>query len=339
MMMPLPLDLIVNAAVPPHKQGTPGIFKETQTRLEWAWGLEYGTLEDHLYSYSDPALEAVLKDDKYVLAFHPNVTSRMFAHSDTKWDIKRPFVQELYHGAASFDYVVLHVNPAAAIPPWVLVSAVPPHLTVCTSAAKLQKHGWNVAPTTKRRHLEALFYLPITFTPSDAIPIPKPFALFQLEYVYSAWKRTFVPPNFCAGLPVPVAPVVKEEKDWEWKTMKFSSSCDTPPGRIEDNPSVYDLMEEDMSNDSYISGADNPEDYAKASLARDGYLSNGRWLKGMKRWVQSLAHGPTGDDMMVDDNDAILQGYSKEQACAVASLDLGKPDYLSRRPQRNYSVI
>ncbi|KAF7348582.1 hypothetical protein MVEN_01375800 [Mycena venus] len=74
-----------------------------------------------------------------------------------------------------------------------------------------------------------------------------------------------------------------------------------------------------ISDDSHISGVEgNPEEFAKASMARGDYAVNRKWLRGIARWVgeTSLANV---DERLV--NDGQIENDSGKFPPIVTGLD------------------
>ncbi|KAJ7063715.1 hypothetical protein C8F01DRAFT_1134066 [Mycena amicta] len=272
--MPLSLELIVNATIPFHKLRQENIHVKSQFRLEWAWGLPAGSLESYLNSFTDPAVEALLKDDKSVLAVHPSLLSALSRQKpDSRGARKLNHIDELYNGQRSFDYVVLHADETPTISPWVISSPIPPHLTMGRSHMKLFLNDLDSYPV---EWLDALFKLPTTFSSSDATPRPNALTLMDLYYLYKDWICAFAPPSFIAGLPHPELSEETEESSESEESMYTDESAatyETPPRRLlphemARDPNARDDEDDDdggITDDSHISGADCPEAYSKAS--------------------------------------------------------------------------
>ncbi|KAF7323421.1 hypothetical protein HMN09_00123000 [Mycena chlorophos] len=128
--MPLSLDLVIT--IPLRARHDPQIYSLAPRKLEWAWGLPSGSLESHIQSFDDPLVESLLADDKSVLAICPDL-SRAFTRKQDPYlqEDQLNDIHELYGGQKTFQYVVLHADPACTdIPLYVVSSTIPPHLTV-----------------------------------------------------------------------------------------------------------------------------------------------------------------------------------------------------------------
>jgi hypothetical protein len=70
----------------------------------------------------------------------------------------------------------------------------------------------------------------------------------------------------------------------------------------------------------------DPDEFAKASMAQGDYEVDRSWLKGITTWAEGrLSMGYEA----VLSNEGQINKDPREQPC-VTSLDLGKPDYLSK---------
>jgi len=102
------------------------------------------------------------------------------------------------------------------------------------------------------------------------------------------------------------------------------------PSEIEQD---FDYGNDDdaISCDSHITGVEDPDDFAKASIERGDYEEDQAWLKGMASWAEGAkdardAQSLLNDDQIVDD--------PRERPRIARTLDLDKPDYLSRHGNR-----
>ncbi|KAJ7700816.1 hypothetical protein B0H17DRAFT_1046721 [Mycena rosella] len=339
--------LVVNAAIKKIQANTPGIFEDIRSKLEWAWGLQYGSLNDHLRGFADPSFADILMNDGLIVIPHQAILCKIFTMCfHAKLSAPRPHIQSLYEGTAPFEYLLLPVDASAATPPQVVVSEVPPHLTICSTIAKIHKRGV-YAP----RDLGALAKCLARLIQDSAI-VDTRFSFGSstfnyMRFLYDAWSAGYVPPSFL-GLAGPdemdlADMIVQEESDskntmgWEVTTVSTETSARRLlPHELEQEPAAVQRLrqmrrseEEDdaLSYDSHISGVEEPEEYAKASIARGDHKTSRRWLKGMESWRQS-ASCVVDDQMLL--NDGQIEVDSKEGARVATSLDLSKPDYLSK---------
>ncbi|KAJ7436191.1 hypothetical protein B0H11DRAFT_2295014 [Mycena galericulata] len=348
--MSIPTTFLVNAAIQEYDKDTPGISDETRCRLEWAWGLRYGGLDEHLRGYSDSAFTETLIDENLVLVPNPETIRKFLCETlNAALTLAKPhtMILELYEGSKYFEYLVFPVGHSSNTPPRILVSDVPPHLTVGPSVAKMLRCS-EYNPSTFATLRDSLVVLIGRSPPSGASFTLRTDDFTNLKYIYDSWSSCLVPPRFL-GLEDPDETVLEElmrradesPVDAESSTMESEldsvSTYEEPcrrllPHELEDNhfvkirqsPSVED---DGISFDSHITGVDDPNEYAKASVERGDYKMNRRWLKGMTKWVQT-ASGVVDDKMLL--NDGQIEEDCSEQPRVATSLDLDKPDYLAR---------
>ncbi|KAJ7778778.1 hypothetical protein DFH07DRAFT_539809 [Mycena maculata] len=340
--MAIPANTIIEAASRAYRADSPIIIDEICHRLEWVWGLEYGVLEEYLSKFSDPQLVNILMDDDLILLAHPDLIRKIFLAKITGTSSKpRIMIQELYQGCQTFEYLVLPVNPASGVPPRLLSSSIPPHLTICSSVGKILKR-WGYGYTDYDTLRDSFINLVKTSPPAGSTFILNVDNFINLRYLHKAWSICPVSSRF---LGLGDSDEEKESgedaasstMEWEIETL---SNSDEPQRRLlphgfEKDPvlkirpvQVVDDDDDAISQDSYITGED-PEEYAKASLVRGDY--DRTWLKGMERWVQS-ASVVVDDQMLLDDGQ--IEEDSREQPRVATSLDLNRPDYLSRHQAR-----
>ncbi|KAJ7778776.1 hypothetical protein DFH07DRAFT_795971 [Mycena maculata] len=338
--MSIPANTIIEAASRAYRRDSPVIIDEICHRLEWVWGLEYGMLEGYLSKFFDPQLVNILIDDDLILLAHPDLIRKIFLAKITGTSAKpRIMIQELYQGCQSFEYLVLPVDPASGVPPRVLSSSVPPHLTICSSVGKILKR-WGYGHTDFATLRGSFIDLVKMSPPAGSTFIPNVDNFINLRYLHEAWSTCPVSSRFL-GLEDSDE---EEENDgdaasstmeWEIETLDDEPQRRLLPHEFKKDPVLkirpVQVVDDDdaISHDSYITGVEDPEEYAKVSLARGNYDCT--WLKGMEQWVQ-------GASVVVDDqmllNDGQIEEDSREQPRVATSLDLDRPDYLSRHPAR-----
>ncbi|KAJ7919366.1 hypothetical protein B0H13DRAFT_1868675 [Mycena leptocephala] len=190
-----------------------------------------------------------------------------------------------------------------------------------------------------------------------------PLSIWELDlmkFTHRTWSWIeYVPPSFVSDASDETLVEVEEEegpipkqkmsgsKDIDWagrssrhepKRRLLSSELQQPnppiaPVRM--FPSVAGDDDEDddedvaISVDSHISGVeDDPEEFAKASMARGDYEVDRKWLKGVKRWTVGTSGADADEALLIGPQ---IKEDLREQPRVVTSLDLEKPDYLSRR--------
>ncbi|KAJ7778772.1 hypothetical protein DFH07DRAFT_795956 [Mycena maculata] len=335
--MAVATDTLINAASRAYSPNSPIIVEEIRHRLEWAWGLEYGSLDQHLADFVDPHLVEISTDDTLVLIAPSDLLKELFlvtADLPSSSSKSRVFIQDLYQGHESFEYLVLPVDPASQVLPRVVFSPIPPHLTICSSVGKILKRwGYNRVEFNAIR--DSFITLVKTSPPTGATFTPDIDTFIRLRYVHQSWSTCYVPPRFL-GLEGPDESdedAASSTMEWEIDTIE-----DEPQRRLLPHESQRDPVlkigplphdDDDASQENYITGVEDPEEYAKVSLARGDY--DRTWLKGVEQWVQ-------GASVVVDDqmllNDGQIEEDSREQPRVATSLDLDRPDYLSRRQAR-----
>ncbi|KAJ7778771.1 hypothetical protein DFH07DRAFT_795953 [Mycena maculata] len=317
--MAIPPNTIIEAASRAYRPDSPIIIDEICHRLEWVWGLEYGVLEEYLSKFFDPQLVNILIDDDLILLAHPDLIRKTLLagnpHSSSK---PRTVIQD------SFEYMVLPVDPTSRAPARVLSSSIPPHLTICSSVGKILKR-WGYSQVEFDAVRDSFIELVKTSPPAGSTFIPNDGAFINLQYLHETWSTCSVSSRFL-GLEDSDE---KEESDedtasstMEWEIER---SDDEPqrrllPHEFEKDPvlkirpvQVVDDDDEALSQDSYITGIEDPEEYVKTSFVRGDY--DRTWLKAMERWML---------------NDGQIEEDSREQPRVATSLDLDKPNYLSR---------
>ncbi|KAJ7778779.1 hypothetical protein DFH07DRAFT_795985 [Mycena maculata] len=334
--MAVPADTIIDAASRAYKVERP---EDVRHRLEWAWGLEYGTLDQHLADFVDPHLVAILMDEMFILIPPSELLREIFLATSglpTSSSKPRIIIQDLYQGRKSFEYLVLPISPTSEASPRVLFSSIPPHLTICSSASKILKH-WEYNFDAGR---DSFINLLKTSPPPGTTFLPDVGTFINIQYVHDSWSSCYVPPRFL-GLE---GPDEEEESDedaasstmeWEIDTIEDEPQRRLLPHEFQRDPvlKIEPLPhdDDDASQDSYITGVEDPEQYVKASLARGDHEPSRTWLKGMEQWVQ-------GASVVVDDqmllNDGQIEEDPREQPRVAMSLDLDRPDYLSRQQTR-----
>jgi hypothetical protein len=88
-------------------------------------------------------------------------------------------------------------------------------------------------------------------------------------------------------------------------------------------PSENGDEDDAISSDSH-SGVEDSEEFSEANVDHE----MDTWLK---YWAEETAEADTGEPLL---NDAQIEEDPKEQPRVAASLDLTKPDYLSRHKRR-----
>ncbi|KAJ7152260.1 hypothetical protein C8R43DRAFT_1003924 [Mycena crocata] len=342
-------DFIIAAATPNRMANTAGVSEKLRARLEWTWGLECNSLSRCLLDV-DPQLARVLMNDEFILIPHASFVDR--AHIRT-WGLdhyaRRPPIEKLYRGIQSFVYLILPINPSSPAAVQKLVSETPPHLALLTTAAKLIKRWGELPDPDLDVVLGSLSESAQAASSPDFFPGPRYFR--TLFSIYLRWSEIeFVPPGFLDGTLVAGSQdsesTITSSTESSTETTSdvgSSASCYHEPHRrllpaeLDDDPRIVGIQtfpsadEDAISCDSHITGVEDPEEYARASKARGDYAPSRKWLKGMKSWVEGTS-GVSDEQVLVNDDQ--IEEDSEEQPRIAATLDLDKPDYLSRRKAR-----
>ncbi|KAJ7491086.1 hypothetical protein FB451DRAFT_1552620 [Mycena latifolia] len=332
--MSILLNTIIDAATRGWNVKNPASCNEIRSQLEWSWGLGYETLDAHVNQFSDSHLEDIVMDDTLILLAHPDIVHKFCVLiSSLPFNSRgsRQIVQELYGDSKSFEYLVLPVDPSSKTTPRLLISSVPPHLTISTSADKLLKR-WGYSRSDFMAAGASLIALVETSPPTGATFSLNRNIFVDLKYIHERWASCYVSPTFL-GLERSDDGESDSTMEWEVQTMAYP---DEPcrrmlPHEFEQEPVVkirqppVDDDDDAISQDSHITGADNPEAYAKASMERADEADRS-WLKGIESWAES-AEGV--DDALLL-NDGQIEEDSKEGPRVATSMDLDKADYLTK---------
>ncbi|KAF7323344.1 hypothetical protein HMN09_00115300 [Mycena chlorophos] len=308
--MPLSLDLVIT--IPLRARHDPSMYSLAPRKLEWAWGLPCGSLESHIQSFDDPLVESLLADDKSVLAIRPDL-SRAFTRKQDPYlqEDQLNDIHELYGGQKTFQYVVLHADPACTdIPLYVVSSTIPPHLTLGRSSAKLHANHY-VTPYEISEAAQSIAELPRTFSPSRDVPVPLALSLSSMQYNYNVWIHSTPPPWFIDGLPKPPA----ENKS-------------TPPVKM----FLDDERSSASSSRSSRCTASEPRAIPEKGTNKKSKTRDYRPNKRMRRWLGNLPLAEADADadvaFILDDGQDQAEKTFEEQSVAAASLALDQPDYL-----------
>ncbi|KAJ7494370.1 hypothetical protein B0H11DRAFT_934111 [Mycena galericulata] len=345
--MAIPYKTIIEAASRAYSPNSPIMREKIHHRLEWLWGLGYGMLEGHLHNFFDPELVEILLNENLVLFAQPELVREIFlltSNIPSRSSKRRRMVQDLYEGRDSFEYLVLPVDPSSETTPRVLISSVPPHLTICSSVGKLIKRwGYGV----DRFHAVGNLLITLVKTSAaGATLVPTRHTFIYLRYIHESWATCYVPPGFlgleepCGGEESDDSEDEESDEDARSSTMEWELS-DEPKRRLLPHEFEQEAVlkfpilrsadgEDDaISCDSHITGVEDMEEFAKASLARGDYVQNREWLEGMQSWVAGAVHA----DLCIVPGQ--MEDDSIEQPRAPASLDLDRPDYLFKHLLRS----
>ncbi|KAJ7042005.1 hypothetical protein C8F04DRAFT_1078005, partial [Mycena alexandri] len=291
-------------------------------RLEWTWGLEYGALTDHLEGFnSDRQMADILANDDLIAVY----------------------------GRSSFEYLVLPVDPSSGILPRLLVSSVPPHVTVAPSVDHLLKR-WGYERDLFDAACESIMQNVAANPPAGATFQPNSHTFAIIQYLHERWATRCVPSRF-RGLDdsdgdEEEGVVIKSDEGsstMEWEVATLASEDEEPqrrllPHELAADPvvkfrtlvRVADDGDDAISCDSYITGLEGkPEEFSKASIARAKYDDeDAAWEQGIQSWAQG-ASVVTDERMLLNDDQ--IEEDPREQPRVATTLDLEKPDYLARQ--------
>ncbi|KAJ7494371.1 hypothetical protein B0H11DRAFT_2004359, partial [Mycena galericulata] len=192
-------EAVVEAARRAWDPRSPFSVDEIRGNLEWVWGLEHGTFDEHLANYFDPHVVDVLLDDNLILLPHSDLIMKLFSLTITnvsaRFSKPRAKLKDVYPSDEPFEYMVLPVDPSIGPPPRALKSPVPPHLTISLSVDTISR---------RRGYLEddfiavrdSLLELVKTCPPAGATFVPDVPTFIKLRYMHEVWTTCYVPPRF-----------------------------------------------------------------------------------------------------------------------------------------------
>ncbi|KAJ7042006.1 hypothetical protein C8F04DRAFT_114070 [Mycena alexandri] len=340
--MAIPASAIVDATSRPYGPKQPAPTERIRHRLEWSWGLEYGGLDGHLGAFFDPHFASVLMDDNLILLAHSDVVEKLhFAASIAPCRFVKS--HDPYNGSQSFEYLVLPVDLSSQTPPRLLISSVPPHLTISSSLDKLFKF-WGYTSSAYKELGSSIIKLVQNSPPTGATFVPDKYTFVFLRYIHESWATCHVPSRFLGGEGCDEEESDDESSSMEWEVVTVALDEEEPQRRLLPHelkadpivvnfrvlPAAADEGDDAISCDSYITGLEGkPEEFSKASMARAKYDDEeAAWEKGIESWAQSASI--VADDRMLLNDDQIEED-PKEQPRVATTLDLHKPDYLARQ--------
>ncbi|KAJ7184537.1 hypothetical protein C8R46DRAFT_1208727 [Mycena filopes] len=318
--------------------------KEFHSMLEWTWGLEYGSLATYLEPFnSDRQLADILADKTLIVVAKHQIVASVNLHLTRSPSYYKPrtHIQDVYDNA-SFEYLVLPVDPSSGILPRLLVSSVPPHVTVAPSVDHLlvywrERLGFATGCQSIIQHVAAN---PV----AGAAFIPTYETFRMMKSLHERWATRAVPSRFLGLEDSDEEGTEEGSSTMEWEVGTLASEDEEPQRRLLPHelaaPPVIkfktyirvevDADDDAISCDSYVTGLEGkPEGSSKASMAGSDYDDeDAEWSKGIQSWAAG-ASVLTDDRMLL--NDAQIEEDLKEQPRVATTLDLAKPDYLTRR--------
>ncbi|KAK7039321.1 hypothetical protein R3P38DRAFT_2898854 [Favolaschia claudopus] len=339
--MTIPSSQIIDLATPLHLRDELGIQKQVRDRLEWTWGLGHDHLDEHLQQFRDP--QGLLTNENVLMFPHNRIIKELSSRDTGTFGIRRPYIQKLYNGCTSFDYLVLSLDPSPTSPPNLLTSVLPPHLALCTTYGKILK-AWGLLPGDDWNTRCASLAERVDNAIPDDWPQFKLWQLTMMRHIYDVWSWTdWVPPAFLSADSdqTMVEPEEEESLSPKRKSTKIdwdalSSVSHREPKRrllrheLESGAASANALDRDesMSEDSHFTGIEgDTEAFVKASAERGDYEVDHEELKTIQDWAAGASEAEIGDASPIDEE--IDDGW-QEQPRFIASLDLDTPDYLLR---------
>ncbi|KAJ7450035.1 hypothetical protein B0H11DRAFT_1928418 [Mycena galericulata] len=341
--MTIPAAIIIEFMTPEDEVDLPGICDEVRDRLEWTWGLGHDHLDEYLQRFVDP--QRVLMDDRLLVFPHSDMIREISARNrKMKSGVRRSHIDK---GCKSFEYVVVPLDRSSPLPARTLISDVPPHLVLCTTSGKfMDAWGYLTGEDYTTVRVSLIEHLK-TASPTDKRP---PLTLWDLDailQIYRTWSfMDPIPSTFISEASDQMMVEVEEESGSDggmaWEVGSSVSCRHEPKRRLLPSERQQDVIirlfpstdNQDYDNaislDSHITGVDDPDEFAEASMARGDYEEDGEWLEGMAKW----AKGTSGATEQILLNDGQIPDDPREQPRVATSLDLDKPDYLSKSRKR-----
>ncbi|KAJ6510840.1 hypothetical protein C8R45DRAFT_1207685 [Mycena sanguinolenta] len=327
---------IVEWAKPVDKfaRNVPGIDRQIRRRLEWTWGLGYGSLDEHVRGFMDP--QNLLTDETLLVFPHNDIIKQFMSRENRfgKPGVSRSDIQKMYKNGKTFEYLVLPIQlepidfKIPCPPAQILTSGVPPHLALCTTFGKML-YAWG-AFTRMEWEVECCHL--VERAAKVASPARRPalgmWQFSEIEHLYRNWVREdFAPPSF-QGCELKRKSRDRDDRDEPrakrirlpsptWRTASLDD-VDSDDSSVEETNSDYEGFNEDYE-----------EDRALLETTR-------RWAKE----VGSDADEPVFDDAQIELNDGQIERGGRGRG---RSVDLETPDFknvLDRRERlaRNMSV-
>ncbi|KAK7039328.1 hypothetical protein R3P38DRAFT_2695120 [Favolaschia claudopus] len=347
---------IIEFAIPAGREKRPGIRDKVRNCLEWTWGLGHAGLDVHLQEFADP--DNIVMDDT-LLAFLPNNTFYKLSlyDSQARAGCRRPHIQQIYEGCKTFEYLVVPIDRTSTVPTRLLTSEVPPRVALCASYGKIIKH-WGHLPGRDLDIERALLVERANATVYDGrLPLSM-IQLDKLQFLHASWSVAAIPPSFYSGdsdqtmvEPEATSPAKNKRKSTtssvDWDVMSSVShrqpkrrllpyELETPFDQVSIETS-FDDEDSIISDDSHISGIeDDPEAFVVGSAARGDYDVDRKWLKKIQHWASKASSKARAKEKLLF-NDGQIGEYRSERPREATSLDLSKPDYLSRHLRRAVS--
>ncbi|KAJ7765758.1 hypothetical protein B0H16DRAFT_1883179 [Mycena metata] len=339
------LDWIADAARRAWDPENPTSIEEIHWELEWSWGLEYGTLKDHLEGInSDRQMADILADANLIVVAAPETIGKMSLHlsqspmtdsstyEDTRFarcmgpaplntlSSRLTLQAESFHGC-SFLASLLTLR-------WL------PRSTTFSSAGATR----NVPSMLRSSPSSDMLQRTPRLEPPSNPPRIHSWAcgLYTNDGRGFMFRHAFMIPKLR-----PTRRIARREAVlWRGNTphATLASEDEEPQRRLLPHELKVDFNEalraaadegdDAISCDSYITGLEGkPEEFSKTSMARAKYdEEDAAWEQGIKSWAQGAS--VVDDERMLLNDDQIEE--DPEQPRVATTLDLKKPDYLAR---------
>ncbi|KAJ7056984.1 hypothetical protein C8F01DRAFT_339626 [Mycena amicta] len=303
---------LLSDALQIHKLRDDRVLEGVRTRLEWEWGLNYKSLDEHLGEFPDT--DPLLDDDRVLVLPHDDDLEELSIRDRMAlFPSRGPHVSQIYAGRQSFNYFVLPLDPTSALPAHRVDLAIPPHVVLIRTGAKLMRAygGKPIRDDPIGRELIQRI---------EKITEPDPFVvtnrqIFLIRHLYRIWTRVgYISPTFKSG--ESDATLVEEAP-----VIPVSYSPKRPRSRIID----LDPEPQRHATASELEKDFNQDDDSGSEI--DGDDSNPTWVEDVQQWADTASHVAEHDDELLVNN---ISYDVLERPRTFASVDLGQPDYRKR---------
>ncbi|KAJ7184538.1 hypothetical protein C8R46DRAFT_462534 [Mycena filopes] len=292
------LTSITDAARRAWNPKRPVSVQDIHSMLEWTWGLDYGSLASYVEPFnSDRQLANILTDKSLIVVAEPGIVKTMSLQLSESPSYHKPrtMLQNVY-GSTSFNYLVLPVDPSSGILPRVVVSSVPPHVTLAPSVDHLFVH-WGYGRLAFATACQSIIQH-VAANPTTGRAFMPPKETFRvMKSLHERWATCPVPSRFLGLECSDEEETEAGSSTMEWEVGTLASEDEEPqrrllPHELAADPVIkfqtYIRVEVDaddtISCDSYVTGLEGkPEELFKASMARDD--DDAEWSRGIQSWA------------------------------------------------------
>ncbi|KAJ7077404.1 hypothetical protein B0H15DRAFT_955101 [Mycena belliarum] len=319
----------------PLKVNDPGISIQIRNKVEWTWGLGHNYLDEHLGQFTD-ALHLFADDSLFVIPSKDMISDIQDHFRGVKLGDRRPHIRKLYRGRTSFEYFVIPIDSKNPLPSRKVVSEVPPHIAVATTCGKVVQQ-WGYLVGAAYDAVRASLIERSEMVPGSTLSLHD---LDSLQHIYRTWTLgDYVPASFLSEdsdetmieaedldspytTPAP-APSVSNDKNKTDSEVRSSASGEHSPRRRLYPHEIEQDIHDQPDEDDYASGVEEP---TEADSEEDRW-----WLEGIMRWAEGTKAARDEGILL---NDSQIQEDPREEPRVATSVDLARPDYLSRRTTR-----